>query len=105
VTVQVDYEPAMPGEPQRVAVRVNRASNGAPVVSGTLRLSRALAPIAGATVEASGVGTWLITLPATEVGYSWQDLQLNFTDGFQYYAPLVHVFSLDSEVPPPPVEE
>lgn len=97
VAITGSYEAAGPGEPLRIAVRVNRASNGAPAVSGSLQLSQNLAPVSGASVEVTGIGTWLITLPATEIGFVWQDLQLDYTDGFKFYLPARKVFSVAAD--------
>ena len=97
VAILGDYEAAGAGEPLRIAVRVNRASNGAPAVSGNLRLSQKLAPVAGASVEVTGIGTWLVTLPATELGYVWQDLQLDYTDGFGFYEPNRKLFTVAAD--------
>jgi hypothetical protein len=43
--------------------------------------------ISGSKVMPNGVGEWLVTLPRQFQGFQWQDLSINFSDTYGFYAP------------------
>lgn len=74
---------------QSVTIAVSATRQGLPTifaVSGELTVTDNGQVIAGATVQYSGVGTWLVTLPARELGSVW-NLQFGFSDPWGFYAP------------------
>jgi hypothetical protein len=87
VTMQVQNVSSPADAVTTFEVRVSRTSNGAPAVSGELTLTQLGMPIAESEVRPVGVGVWRVTLPAQFLGFQWIDLNLNFTDANQFYAP------------------
>ena len=82
-----------------LTVSAKRSSNGAAAVSGNLKVTNDGSPISGIKIVTSGVGIWTITLPATALGTVW-NLNLAFTDSFDFYADKTTNFSL--EIPSTP---
>lgn len=87
VDLVANYDLAEVGQPVTLAVTATRQGQpGALTVSGELMITDNGLPIAGATVQYNGVGSWLVTLPARELGSAW-NLQLSFSDSWGFYAP------------------
>ena len=86
VDLVASYELADAG--QMVTIAVSATRQGLPTafaVSGELAVTDSGQAIAGASVQYSGVGKWLVTLPARELGSVW-NLQFGFTDAWGFYA-------------------
>jgi GH25 family lysozyme M1 (1,4-beta-N-acetylmuramidase) len=93
VDLRATYEIAEAGAPVTIAVTANRTANGAVAVSGELTVTSGGLAIPGATVSYNGVGAWLVTLPARELGTVWS-LQFGFTDPWNFYAANTLDFSI-----------
>jgi GH25 family lysozyme M1 (1,4-beta-N-acetylmuramidase) len=87
VNLMVSDVVAPPNAAATFVVKANRVSNGTKAVSGEVTVRLNGKNISGSKVMPNGVGEWLVTLPRQFQGFQWQDLSINFSDTYNFYAP------------------